>query len=182
MRGPIIDLAKQPLAFEPGSSWVYGPGYELVGLMVARSNLTSLDSYMREHIFVVLGMDETSFHPLAHGDMAQRLMPMSTRVSPDEPLIDGEAPDVVVGALPLDPDDEYGGGGFFSTVEDYLKLLKSLLHNDGKLLKSESIDLLFKDALSPPTKAGLDMMLSNELWASICIPGEPPVGTAHSSN
>jgi CubicO group peptidase (beta-lactamase class C family) len=100
---------------------------------------------------------------------------MSTRVSPDEPLI-------VVGALPLEPDVEYGGGGLFSTVEDYLKLLKSLLRNDGKLLKSESIDLLFKDALSPPTKTGLNMMLSNELWASICIPGEPQVGTAHGGN
>jgi CubicO group peptidase (beta-lactamase class C family) len=41
-----------------------------VGLVVARSDLTSLDSYMREYIFDVLGMDETSFHPLAHGDMA----------------------------------------------------------------------------------------------------------------
>ena len=42
---------------------------------------------------------------------------------------------------------DFGGAGVFTTAPDYLKALKSLLHNDGKLLKPASVDLMFSPQL-----------------------------------
>jgi hypothetical protein len=78
---------------------------------------------------------------------------------------------------PLDPEDEFGGGGLFGTAEDYLKLLKSLLRDDGKLLFSSSIDLLFAPCLSSSAQDALEQALSIPPYAAIMIPGEPILGT-----
>ena len=37
---------------------------------------------------------------------------------------------------------DMGGSGLVSTAEDYMKLLISLLHNDGEVLKPETTDLM----------------------------------------
>lgn len=180
MRCPIAQAFQTPFAAEPGTSFVYGPSLDLVGLMVARANSCTLEEYMRKNIFSVLCMDDTSFHPLTHNNLSERLMPMTARVAPDKPLVDGEDPNSPVKRLPLDPKDEFGGGGLFGTAEDFLKLLKSLLRDDGKLLKQESVALMFEPALSASSNAALKEVLSNPGFATIAIPGEPVVGTPGS--
>jgi CubicO group peptidase (beta-lactamase class C family) len=175
MRAPITECFKTPLLFEPGSGFAYGGGLDLVGLMVARANDCTLEAYMRRHIFDVLDMDKTSFY-VKHNDIEQELMPMTTRPAPDAALISGETSETPV-ERPLNPQDEYGGGGLFSTAQDYLQLLKSLLRNDAKLLKGESIDLMFTPCISPAAQESLDQTLSVPLYAAIMIPGDAPVGT-----
>lgn len=175
MRVPITQCFTTPLLFEPGSGFAYGGGLDLVGLMIARANNCTLEEYMRRHIFDVLGMDKTSFY-VKHNNIEQELMPMTTRPGPDAALVSGEASDAPL-AQPLDPQDEYGGGGLFSTAEDYLRLLKSLLRDDGKLLKTESIGLLFKPCITHAAQELLDQTLSVPLYAAIMIPGDAPIGT-----
>ncbi|KAG9185796.1 hypothetical protein G6011_07127 [Alternaria panax] len=136
MRAPITQCFTTPLLFEFGSGFAYGAGLDLVGLMVARANNCTLKAYMLRHILDVLGMDRNS--------------------------ISGEVVDDAT-AQPLDPQDEYGGAGLFSTAEDYLRLLKSLLRNDGKLLEMNGIDL--------------NQTFSVPLYAAIMIPGDAPMGT-----
>lgn len=62
-------------------------------------------------------------------------MPMSIRPSPDATLMDGNPSNAILKQA-VDAKDDYGGAGFFSTAADYLKLLKSILRNDGKILAS----------------------------------------------
>lgn len=175
LRAPITKSFGTPLLFEPGTGFAYGGGLDLAGLMVARANKSTLEAYMRENIFDVLGMDSTSFH-VKHKDIERLLMPMTTRPAPDVALISGYGPDEPLKAL-LEPDDEFGGAGLFSNTEDYLKLLKSMLRDDGKLLKSESIDLMFAPSISSSAQALLNTTLSVPPYAAIMIPGEAPLGT-----
>lgn len=175
MRAPITQCFTTPLLFEPGSGFAYGGGLDLAGLMVARANNCTLEAYMRRHIFDVLGMDKTSFY-IKHNNMEQDLMPTTTRPGPDAALVSSEASDTPL-VQPLNPQDEYGGGGLFSTAEDYLQLLKSLLRSDGKLLKAESVDLVFDPCIAHAAQESLDQALSVPLYAAIMIPGDAPMGS-----
>ncbi|KAH6621990.1 putative transesterase [Boeremia exigua] len=175
MRSPITECAVQPLIFEPGSAFAYGTGLDVAGLMVARANNSSFESYLRLNIFDVLGMHDTSFH-ISHNDIGERLMPLSSRPSPDGPLEEMD-PTVSTMKQPVNAKDDFGGSGLFGTAEDYLKLLKSILRDDGKLLTSQSVDLMFQSSLSPQTKASLHNNLSIPDLAKVVIPGEPVIGS-----
>ncbi|RII11459.1 hypothetical protein CUC08_Gglean005456 [Alternaria sp. MG1] len=175
MQSPITQCFTTPLLFEPGSGFAYGGGLDLVGLMVARANNCTLEAYMRRNILDILGMDKTSFY-VRHNDIKQKLMPMTTRPAPDADLVSGEASGNPL-VQPLNPQDEYGGAGLFSNTEDYLRLLKSLLRNDGKLLEAESIELMFTPCISSTAQDSLDQTLSVPHIAAIMIPGDAPMGT-----
>ena len=51
--------------------------------------------------------------------------------------------------------DCFGGHGGFGGMEDYLKVLRSILANDGKLLKPETVELMFQPQLSADSQKGL---------------------------
>lgn len=175
MRSPISECFVHPLIFEPGSGFAYGPGLDVAGLMVARANNSTLEGYMRQHIFATLGMHDTSFH-VSHSNLQQRLMPLAVRLSPNQPLADGDPANAIL-QQPVDAKDDFGGSGLFGTAEDYLKLLRSILRNDGKLLTEQSVDLMFTPSLSTASRASLHNNLSAPDLAKIMIPGEPVVGT-----
>jgi CubicO group peptidase (beta-lactamase class C family) len=175
MRSPVAECFVHPLIFEPGSAFAYGPGLDVAGLMVARANDCTLESYMRRNIFDVLGMHDTSFD-VSHNNIRERLMPMSVRPSPDALLIDGDPSNAIL-KQPVDAKDDYGGSGLFGTAADYVKLLKSILRDDGKLLESQSVNLMFTSSLSAQSKASLNDNCSVPDLAKIFIPGEPVVGT-----
>jgi CubicO group peptidase (beta-lactamase class C family) len=166
---PILTGFMTPLVAEPGATWQYSSSIDFAGLMVARANNCTLESYFQNNIFSVLDMQSTSFHPKRHESMMKRLMPMTTRISPSE-LVEGE-PDATL-PVPVDPTDEFGGGGLFSTAEDFLKVLKCVMNDDGRLLTSSSIDLMFTPALSPSQTSALHIPLSIPPIASIMAPGE----------
>ena len=125
---------------------------------------------MRQNIFDVVGMNNTTFHPRDYNNLIERLMPMTHRAASGE-LEEGAQ------IAPTQPVDDHGGAGLFSTAGDYLKLLKSILYDDGKLVKSDSIDLMFTPALSDAQRNSLNLSLSHPKLAPIMIPGEPMVGT-----
>lgn len=174
MHSPISECFVHPLIFEPGSGFAYGPGLDVAGLMVARANECTLETYMRRNVFDILGMHDTSFH-VSHNNIRERLMPVSVRPAPNESLADSGLSKSIV-KQPVDAKDDYGGAGLFGTAEDYLKLLKSILCDDGKLLTSQSVELMFTSSLSATSKASLHIGLSVPDMAKWMIPGEPVVG------
>ncbi|KAF2737386.1 beta-lactamase/transpeptidase-like protein, partial [Polyplosphaeria fusca] len=160
-----FDAYQHPLAFEPGTGFSYGTGVDLAGLMVARANGCTLEEYMREHIFDPLGMGDTTFRLRSRADLVERLMPMTSR------LPDGSLSNEDSHPYAMDAREDFGGKGLFGTAEDYLKLLKSLARDDGRLLKSETIEMMFEPALSPSSQAKLDGLLSTDQFAAIAIGG-----------
>jgi CubicO group peptidase (beta-lactamase class C family) len=132
-----------PLLFDPGEAWEYGIGIDWAGKVVEAVSGQTLDAYLAEHVFTPLGMTSTAFAPTQA--MAPRLAGMNTR------LDDG-------GMAPIDfpmPDgtQEFwsGGGGLFSTLDDYLAFLQMVLHggswNGALVLKPETLALMAENHL-----------------------------------
>lgn len=98
---------------------------------------------MQQHIFQPLGMSSSTFHLQERPDIKDRRADMSMRED------DGKLVPSNTRFLSDDEPSDLGGGGLFSSPADYLKFLAALLRDDGTLLRSDSVDTLFKPCLSP---------------------------------
>src|SRR5206468_803806 len=60
----IPQLARVPLAFQPGSRWTYSPGagFDTLGRIVEVVSGQSFDQFLRQRIFEPLGMKDTFFN------------------------------------------------------------------------------------------------------------------------
>jgi hypothetical protein len=101
---------------------------------------------------------------LSEAETAERWVYMSMRM-PDSGNL------VPIGSAPIDKaEDDLGGGGGRSSPREYIKVLESLLKNDGRLLKPETVD---KYVFSPQLADGPDKLgghLQTELdkyWATL---------------
>ncbi|KAI9647390.1 hypothetical protein NHQ30_003775 [Ciborinia camelliae] len=164
--GLIKDLYKFPLLFAPGDSWSYGVGIDWAGQMVERVNgHISLEEYLRKNVWGPLGMENITFHPVQQPELLSNLISMSKREggvtrygTTDNP--EGKAK--YTSKVIFDPatKDCHGGAGTFGSPVDYFKCLQSICANDGRLLKSETVDEMFRPQLSEASRKGLMEKLS----------------------
>jgi methyl acetate hydrolase len=126
-----------PLAFEPGSAWHYGPGIDWAGKLLEAVAGSTLDAYMRVHIFDPLRMMDTGY--LVTDRVRGRFAGSHDR-TPDGRLISAPFD------APQDPAQFFGGGGLFGTAPDYMRFLAMLLHSgelDGvRVLRPETVELM----------------------------------------
>jgi CubicO group peptidase (beta-lactamase class C family) len=149
----IDGLAKLPLLAQPGTRWAYSIAVDVQGYLVEKLSGQKFDVFLKERIFDPLGMKDTAFYvPAAklgrlariHGDGKNGAI---------EPPSD-EAPGGGVMADPTRPPlGPSGGGGLFSTAEDYLRFCQMLL--DGGTFGGTRL-------LAPRT---VEMMRTNHLQA-----------------
>jgi CubicO group peptidase (beta-lactamase class C family) len=136
------DSLRIPLLFDPGTSWEYGIGIDLVGKVVEAVSGQPLEKYLQEHILGPLGMRDTSF--LLRDDMARRLVGTHAR-GPDGKL----AP--VSFEFPQDSDFHMGGGGLLSTTPDYLAFTRMLLNggtlNGVQVFKPDTVRQMGQNAI-----------------------------------
>jgi len=113
-----------PLVNDPGDKWNYGPSTTVLGMIVEKITGESLEAYFQEHLFVPLGMVDTSYAvPLAK----------QSRVATKYSRIDGllqERPRKPIPATPTAPFP--GDCCLYSTAQDYGKFMQMLL-NGGHL-------------------------------------------------
>jgi len=131
-----------PKVFEAGEGWVYGTGIDWAGRIVEAVSGQSLEQYFRENITGPLEMNHTWFNV---PEELHSLIASLFRREDDGTFVEvpRRPPPIVV---------EYnGGGGLFSSVNDYLKFLQMILnqgtHNGTRILGKEWVDLLFADLL-----------------------------------
>ena len=55
----IDKLAKIPLAYQPGTQWVYSASMDIQGYIIEKLSGQSLPDFMEQHIFKPLGMKDT---------------------------------------------------------------------------------------------------------------------------
>lgn len=159
-----------PLLFQPGTSWLYGTSMDWVGQLIERVNGgETLDAYMRKSIWDPLGMKNISFFPKEHPEMMEKLADLSA-LGPDGKAIDFSHFDITYGAKEC-----IGGGGIYTSVEEYMKLLQAVIREDTALLKPESYVELFKPQLDETCKKALnDLLLNDEGYRVICNCMAPP--------
>src|SRR5438876_12065616 len=59
-------LGRLPLMHQPGEMWMYNTGSDVLGVLIARVSGQPLEAFLRERIFVPLGMKDTSFSVPGH--------------------------------------------------------------------------------------------------------------------
>jgi CubicO group peptidase (beta-lactamase class C family) len=126
-----------PLVFDPGDKWQYGINIEWVGRIVETVSGQTLDVYFRDKIFAPLGMQDTAY--ITPAEQRARLASVHQRQA-DGTLVPQPL------ETPSTPEFWSGGGGLYSTGQDYLTFLQMLLHegsfNGVRLLRPEMVALM----------------------------------------
>ncbi|KAF7192217.1 Acyltransferase calJ [Pseudocercospora fuligena] len=133
-----------PLLFEPGEGWLYGCNQDWMGVAIRRLYKTSFEEYLAEHVFKSVGRQAPfpTFHISRHPEYKARLMQGLAR-SKDGGL---EPTEFIFGD---NPDDEEGGGGLAMTMDDYAAVLQDLISDQPKLLKPETVAMMFEPQIKP---------------------------------
>jgi CubicO group peptidase (beta-lactamase class C family) len=163
-----IDLKEAyfyPLLFAPGEKWSYGVGIDWAGWMVERVNSNMpLDSYIQKNIWDPLSVKSMTFFPKKNQATSSKLTDMSIR-SGDITMFGTTANPT--GKLGHTNDRVWnmetigcsGGSGSYGAPLDYHKMLHSILTDDGKLLKKETVDEMFKPSLTSTAQKSLMELL-----------------------
>ncbi len=123
-REVIRELARDPLAFEPGQRWEYSLCHDVLAAVVEVVTGQRFSTYVKEHIFDVLGMHESTYR--VDEQILDKLCPQFT--------YNGETNQVEEcgksAIYRFGPEYESGGAGCASTVDDYIKFLEALRLGD----------------------------------------------------
>jgi len=162
---PIETRFAYPLLFEPGDGWVYGTGNDWAGLLLERVAGVSLEDYLRAHVLGPVGATDVTFHP-------ERDPAVRARMWGSLPVRDAGSGKVVhTPPPPFAPAAAcYGGAGLFADVTEYFKVVLSLLRNDGRILRPETVDAMFAPHLEPKAKEALIRETKNPGWIVGDIP------------
>jgi CubicO group peptidase (beta-lactamase class C family) len=155
-RRPVEEAFSYPLGFQPGTSWMYGPGLDWAGRLVERVTGLTLGEHMQKRICDPLGINSAQFYPVTREDLRSRLVDLN----PSDPGALGLA---AVGGADMNKRalGAFGGHSLFMPASDYVKVLHSLLANDGKLLKSTTVDNMFRHHLSSDATVGHQAALAS---------------------
>ena len=144
----IPRLKKVPLDFQPGTRWAYSGqfGFDVLLRVVEVASGMAFDQFARQRIFEPLGMKDTAFYPMASNPRIATLYEQASGS-----LRKASNPAFMNGAYLS------GGGGLYSTAEDYLQFAMMLLNRgqlDGRrLLSTRSVDVM-SSVFAPDTLPG----------------------------
>jgi CubicO group peptidase (beta-lactamase class C family) len=130
-----------PMLFDPGERWNYSTSTDVTGRLVEVVSGQKLEDYFREHIFIPLKMNDTSYNvPEAKGP---RLAAQQQR---DGARMDGAVVLQIPPLVGLTISNPIGGGGLASTADDYGRFMRMFLNGgelDGvRVLKAETVALM----------------------------------------
>lgn len=175
VRRPVEEAFSYPLAFQPGTSWMYGPGLDWAGRIVERVTGLTLGERMQQRIFDPLGITDAQFCPVTREDLRARLVDLN----PDDP--DGLGRAVVAGDASMNRRSrgDFGGHGLYMPGADYVKILRSLLTSDGKILHPATVDDMFQHHLSPQATAGQQASLASPMGKHFLSGIDPATKIGH---
>lgn len=163
MSGPTVTTRYAiPLLSEPGTSWHYGTSTDWAGLLVMRLTKQGLEEYMKQNIWVPLGVEDATFWPERY-PVLNNLIPQMTTRDPTVPNEEGAIVPFLEKVMILgDRTEELGGTGLFISTPSYLKVLKSLLVDDEMLLRKETTAMMFEPQLSAQSQDALQRYFSSK--------------------
>jgi CubicO group peptidase (beta-lactamase class C family) len=148
----VPQLGRGPLDFQPGTQWSYSllSGMETLGRIVEVASGQTFDVFLKTRLFDPLGMKDTGF--IVSDDKLSRLVTLYQRT-------EGGGFEKLGTPEWLDTKTLFsGGGGLYSTAEDYLQFAQ-MLDNNGELngkrfLSPRTIDLMSSNHVGDLYSAG----------------------------
>ena len=132
-------LGAAPLDFQPGTRWAYSglAGIDTLGRIVEVASGLTFDEFLRQRIFEPLGMEDTGFNvPEEKKPRVATLYRRTPEGLEQFPLPEWLATTTLHG----------GGGGLWSTAEDYLQFGQMLVNggelNGTRLLGPRTVELM----------------------------------------
>ncbi|KAF9694899.1 hypothetical protein EKO04_006903 [Ascochyta lentis] len=161
----LLQRFDAPLVFEPGESWMYGSGIDYAGLLIERVTGLTLEEYMRENLWVPLGIKDITFQLKSRPDMKEKMADMSERDEKSGKVRYTGARMTYQDADGEEVQDCMGGQGVFTTPEEYIKVLHAFLTTDEneKLLKKDTLNEFFKPQLGEGASAAINAMLQDDM-------------------
>jgi CubicO group peptidase (beta-lactamase class C family) len=147
----VPKLAAGPLDFQPGTVWQYSllAGMETLGRIVEIASGQTFDRFLQDRLFAPLGMKDTGF--IVPADKQSRLVTLYEETPQGLSRIGTPAW--------LDTKTLFsGGGGLYSTAEDYLQFAQMLANggelNGKRVLSRKSVEMMTA-VHAPDTLPGL---------------------------
>jgi CubicO group peptidase (beta-lactamase class C family) len=139
-------MAKVPLAFQPGSRWMYGVSTDLLGRVVEVASGLPFELLLEKRLFIPLDLPDTSF-ALDPGKVDRLAVVYSSDRNGN--LKNAGFDDFRYSKKSKLPS---GGGGLLSTIRDYTRFLQ-MIANGGelhgvRLMKPETVNLMTTNQLS----------------------------------
>jgi CubicO group peptidase (beta-lactamase class C family) len=137
-------LADLPLRYEPGTTFEYGPGFNILGLAIERVTGQAIYSFLKDVLFEPMGLEDTSFTiPASKAERQAKVLPidpitgrMQTTRNQSEPL-----------------GFDCGSGCLASTAADYLAFAQMLLNggtlNGVHVLGPRTVEYMTSDHAGP---------------------------------
>lgn len=158
----IGELARLPLAYQPGTRWHYSMSIDVLAHLIEILSGQPLGSFLQERLFGPLGMNDTGFSVPA--DQQHRVSAMY-----GHPDISTHAFSQIVSAwmagknerrevantYPVSdaPNFARGGHGLFSTASDYMRFAQMTLNgskpDSPRILRRKTVELMFSNHLAP---------------------------------
>jgi CubicO group peptidase (beta-lactamase class C family) len=164
LEAAIDDLARLPLAFQPGTRWRYSVGIDVAARVIEVISGRPLGAFLSERLFEPLGMTDTAFG--VSPEKRSRVAAMYGR--PDliaaGPTMGSEFAAWMKGvndrldvskSYPVDSSDVFvrGGHGLFSTIGDYFRFAQMLANGgelDGaRILGRKTLELMHSNHVPP---------------------------------
>jgi len=144
----IERVSKLPLLYQPGEGWVYSVSVDIQGYLVEKLSGRPFADFLRERIFLPLGMKDTGFYV-----PAAKLDRVATIYQGDAAAATAMPRDPAISQPPGMPS---GGGGLYSTAGDYLRFAQMVLNggelNGVRLLAPSSVELMRTNHVSDEVK------------------------------
>ena len=148
----IDKITAIPLAFQAGTNWKYSYSHDILGYLIEKVSGVTLDRFLKERLFIPLGMNDTDFYvPEEKSDQQSDLYLYKNGSLEKIDLMGCSAYRCLPVAIS-------GGGGWYdsyggivSTVSDFYMLANWLLNND----YLENTNILSSNSLK--------MMISNQI-------------------
>ncbi len=141
-------LAKIPLNHQPGDTFTYGAGYDVLGYLIEKLTGQPLETAMRERVFAPLLMPDTFF--VVPPEKRSRLAKVHHH-APDGHL-EATAPGTIVAPALGGTGFPSGSGALISTADDYARFAQMLLNGgelDGaRILSPKTVRFMTADHLT----------------------------------
>jgi CubicO group peptidase (beta-lactamase class C family) len=171
----IDKLAKTPLMAQPGTRWYYSIAIDVQGYLIEKLSGQKFGDFLQARLFGPLGMKDTAF--FVPKEKLARLARIHTDGSGGQlaPPSD-DAVDVTVA-----PQGPSGGGGLYSTADDYLRFTQMLLNGgefeSRRYLSPRTVQMMRTNHLaaepSKTVRAGTGWGLGFRTVADAAAAGEP---------
>jgi CubicO group peptidase (beta-lactamase class C family) len=157
-------LAELPLAAQPGSTWLYHTGSDLLGVLLARATGRSVSELLVERVTGPLGLAATGFWTAADR--------LPTAYQPEDGVL--HVVDPPDGRFSTPPVFESLAAGLVSTAPDVLALLTAV--ETGDVLRPDTVRRMTTEAITAAQRAPSADFLGDGLSWGLHVGVRPALG------